>query len=284
MTSLDNDVTHANVKASVIIMSTAGDAEYLQVLLSVLADYSWVRDVTILLTDYNPDGPALSEPTPVPDRDHGNVRFFGANCYGGWGSAESTRAASLGQGGFNEIRARNDLITLGEEQLVEGDYLLALDPDEVILPGTHAVLVEASRQGARQIWFSTFCLLSRDSRTLLEPHDGFLANGNTLYDPHIRIFRKGFRNISNPGINFGPNHNDTVHCTLSPGLNPFDGKDSYVTEAILHLHLPYTFGPKCIFRTTTSPECTSFDEGLLPRQVLGAILAHEQELASNNEH
>ena len=289
-------INHDNVKASVIMMATEADEEYLQVLLSVLADYSWVRDVTVLLTDYKPNGPMLSEPAPVSERDYDNVRFFGANCYGGWGSAESTRAASLAQGGFNEIRARNDLIALAEEQLVEGDYLLSLDPDEVILPETHDALIAASQQGARQIFFSTFCLLSRDSHAFIEPHGGFLANGNTLYDPHIRIFRKGFSHISNPGINFGPNDNNTVHCTLTPPLDPFDGKDTYVTESILHLHLPYVYGPKCVFRPLAiwamdfpipggeGERRDAFDEGLLPQQVRDAILAQEQKRDLNNEY
>ena len=245
-------------KLCAVYMTTDKDSEYLEPSLETMSSYEWVDSIVVLKTDH--DSPSVEF---IESLSSEKAKFFGCNTFGGWtGDSHEERHKPVGLGGFDQISARNTVLSLAEN-VFNAELVMVVDPDEVFTEDTIKTVERANELKADAVWFSCCHLVGFHNHRKFPYHEGLFERFNKkLFDPHLRLFSvAGRRYTVNELLNIdGSIHNHTMHCGVEWG----DDDVMIVADGFQHLHLPLAYGEKCSRQKTKEFSLEEFDYSLLP--------------------
>jgi len=195
-----------------------------------MAEYDWINAVVTMRTDCS-STTGTTGCGPNDTTTHFTQRHFGR----GFDKQPA-------DGGFHELKARNELLRFAEG--VGCDWTLLADPDELFRDETFAEIQVAHRTRKDVIWFECYHFCSPTQylwwESQLHPvHDA----RRKLHDPHARAVRASARKRYVPNINnkFRDGlRNHTMHCHIQPQV----AREVHIAYGIYHVHTRHMYDPK----------------------------------------
>ncbi|MEU5868295.1 glycosyltransferase [Nonomuraea sp. NPDC047529] len=156
---------------------------------------------------------------------------------------------SLGQGGYDQLSARNHALDLIEDSGVE--WLLQFDADDYYDPGLLSIVTRLD-EGHDAVVCSCYTLTS-ETRHWHEPRLDKVVGGKLLLDPHTRVWRSSLqKRFELCPVASKQYENITRHCGVSfSGHPPWHFR---TLEGQFHFHLHCLLGKRHTAARTVSRE------------------------------